>query len=376
MTPISATTPNSIKNGQYQYQYMRSTSSPDSSTNTTTTTDPMVNSLMQELRSMKITSGVDACSKSGDSGFLSSGDSSVNGDACSSSATSVIMKTTSGTSGLWGSKTIWGATNNSSSSNTNPGSSSDINNFNFSINNSKESIWSAQSPPLSGNSLWETNNFNHNNKQQLNNNVNNTKSQDNEWLGSIWMIPQTPQNNNNNHNKISSYTSKLNAIWDTPDSYQNFKSDLQQQQQGASTGEFQLLRPHDIGRNMWNNSTAAAVMSNINKNENSTSTATSSVSSIWATPTPTLPAAVQKPLTLQQQQPQQMRINPIKNYPIIPNNVAMSQQQTHIMNANNINTNIDNGIIGNHQQNMMQPPNCYSQLFTDDFLNNYLNMIN
>lgn len=341
---------------------MRSTSSPDS----TTTSDPIVNSLMQELRSMKITATtIDACSKSGDSGFLSSGDSSVNGDACSSNA-SVIMRVNSGSStSIWGNKTIWGATP------TTLGTSIiDNNNFNFSsINNSKESIWSTtQSPPLSGNnnnhSLWENNNKQLNTNNNENNN--NNKNQDAEWLGSIWMIPQTPQTNNNinaNNTKISSYSSKLNAIWDTPDTYQNFKADLQQQQTTPVTSEFQLLRPHDIGRNMWNNSTAAAVMSGVTKQE--------SVSSIWAAPSPVpTPAPLPK-------MPQ--RVNPVaciapKNY--INNNtfnstIAMQQQQQHITNTSN------NGIIaGNHQQMSMQQNNCYSQLFSDDFLNNYLNMIN
>lgn len=356
-------------------KYMRSTSSPDS----TSTTDPIVNSLMQELRSMKLTTGIDACSKSGDSGFLSSGDSSVNGDACSSNA-SVIMRVNSGSSNnssgnVWGQKTIWGVatTNNNVAPTVN---SSNDNNISF--NNSKESIWSAQSPPLSGNSLWE-NNYNKQSNNASNNNANN-KSQDAEWLGSIWMIPQTPQTNvnvnvsnaNNNHNtKLSSYSSKLNAIWDTPDSYQNFKADLQQPQPGASTGEFQLLRPHDIGRNMWNNSTAAAVMNSVTKQE--------SVSAIWAAPSPAPPTPVQRPTMPQMQQSSLMRANPPvapKSYPAMPmqqhhqQQQQLQQQQQHITNTNN------NGIIaGNHHQMSMQN-NCYSQLFSDDFLNSYLNIIN
>lgn len=349
---------------------MRSTSSPDS----TTTTDPIVNSLMQELRSMKLTSGIDACSKSGDSGFLSSGDSSVNGDVCSSNA-SVIMRVNSGSSNsnnsgnnVWGNKTIWGA-----STTTTINNGSNDTNINFSsINNSKESIWSAQSPPLSGNSLWE-NNFNKQSNNAIsNNNNNNNKNQDAEWLGSIWMIPQTPQTNNNNNgnnnsNKISSYSSKLNAIWDTPDSYQNFKSDLQQPGTAASSGEFQLLRPHDIGRNMWNNSTAAAVMNSVTKQE--------SVSAIWAAPSPA-PTPVQRPppATLPQlQQNNSLRANPCiapKSYPVMQQQPQLQQQQQHITN-----TNLNGIMTGNHQQMSMQN-NCYSQLFSDDFLNNYLNIIN
>lgn len=343
---------------------MRSTSSPDS----TSTSDPMVNSLMQELRSMKLTNGIDACSKSGDSGFLSSGDSSVNGDACSSNA-SVIMRINSGSSSsnssgnVWGQKTIWGVATTTNNNNNTVNSSNDNN---ISFNNSKESIWSAQSPPLSGNSLWE-NNYNKQSNNASNNNAIN-KNQEAEWLGSIWMIPQTPQTNNNNNNisnannnhnaKLSSYSSKLNAIWDTPDSYQNFKADLQQPQPGASSGEFQLLRPHDIGRNMWNNSTAAAVMSSVTKQE--------SVSSIWAAPSPA-PTPVQRPTMPQMQQRANSCVAP-KNYPAIP--MQQHQQQQHITHTNT------NGIIaGNHQQMSMQN-NCYSQLFSDDFLNSYLNIIN
>lgn len=333
---------------------MRSTSSPDS------TSDPIVNSLMQELRSMKLTTGIDACSKSGDSGFLSSGDSSVNGDACSSNA-SVIMRANnaSNNSGnVWSQKTIWGTNCNA----VNNGINSNDNNLSF--NTSKESIWSAQSPPISGNNLWE----NTMNKQSNNasKNVAN-KTQDAEWLGSIWMIPQTPQTSNtisnNNNNKLSSYSSKLNAIWDTPESYQNFKTDLQQPQSGPTAGEFQLLRPHDIGRNMWNNSTAAAVMNNVTKQE--------SISSIWAASSSTSTSVQRSTSNIpQMQQSSLLRANPVscnapKSYPVVA--TTMHQQQQHIT---------DNEFIsGNHQQMSMQN-NCYSQLFSDDFLNNYLNIIN
>lgn len=94
-------------------------------------------------------------------------------------------------------------------------------------------IWSDNSSGTS--SLWESNS---------NNKAAGATSQ--EWLGSIWMIPQTP--------KCAGPAAVAAVVNEPPSSYQAFKSEM---------SGFQLLRPHDIGNNMWNNSAAAATMSGI-----------------------------------------------------------------------------------------------------------------
>lgn len=339
-------------------QYARSTSSPSSSTSSTSTNDTMVNSLMHDLHTFKLS----GCrSNSGDSGFLSSGDSSVNGDACPGKLT-----TSNNTSSTWGNKTIWGAP-------LSPVSNCTSNSCNNSSINNKDSIWSStctqgiQSPPLSGNtSLWE-------NKLNNTTNTNNTNANQ-EWLGSIWMIPQTPQinnlsTNNNNNNKLSSYSSKLNAIWDTPDSYQTFKNELV----SNNTADFQLLRPHDIGRNMWNNSTAAAIM-------NTTTTNKEPVSSIWATPTYNSNVTNQKPIS-----------NATSNNSAIPQNVQKALRINALaygasgysnpiadpiaapMTPGIPSTPIPAPIVNNCEQLNTIEQNTCLQLLSDDFLN-YLNL--
>ncbi|XP_063706240.1 GATA zinc finger domain-containing protein 8-like [Culicoides brevitarsis] len=305
--PASASTPTSVKNRR-----------PSNS-------DPIVNSLMQELHSMKLINGIDTCeSKSGDSGFLSSGDSSVNGDAYSNNASVVLRANNpSHSSGnAWDQKTIWdlaNSFNNSAISNDN----------NFGINSTKDSIWSMQSSPVTSNNVWE----NTLNKQSINTNISmNTanKNLDAEWLGSIWMIPQTTQRNttNSNNETLNNYSSKLNAIWDTSESNKQLKADVEKKQ-AVSVNEFQLLRPHDIGRNMWNNSTAASVMNNISKEE--------SMSSIWAAPSTTTTFAKEYTTVMQQNL---LSTNTPKYYPVVSK--AIQHQQNHINHTDNNKINASN----------------------------------
>lgn len=220
------------------------------------------------------------------------------------------------------------------------------------------------------NSLWE----------------NKTDSENQEWLGSIWMIPQTPQQ------------AKSSQIWDAPNSYQSFKNDI-----NGGAGSFQMLRPHDIGNNMWNSSPAAAAMSghklaNVGKE---------SVNSLWAAPTPTSynnykvnsnPNAAPPPqsgpskVNMRMNMPNNFAGNPAASTAasfaapqLMPVQAQQPQQQqlplrpagtpanlnNKIINSNNHDT---NGIMNHHNQ--LQAQNACLQLFSDDFLNYFNNMFN
>lgn len=351
---------------------------------------------MQELRTMKLNS-------SGDSGFLSSGDSSVNGDTfsgkfsnfsnlnlntntCTTTCTGANSTNIASSIG-WGDKSIWGAP-------MSPVNSSNNTNSNLSNNASCKDIWSidqSSCPTMSAsNSLWETAS------------VSNSKPDSNgsqEWLGSIWMIPQTPQSSN-----------KANQVWDAPNNYQTFKNDI-----NTETDSFQLLRPHDLGNNMWNSSPAAAAMSghkfgNLPKE---------SVNSLWAAPTPTgynnykvnsnpsvlppttggglkgarnntnnpnlfgqnntavlnaagpsfaapqlMPITQQQQPHLQPQQPTQLPMRPL---------IGAFSNNNNKLNSNNHDT---NGINNHHHSQLQAQNNACLQLFSDDFLNYFNNMIN
>lgn len=178
---------------------------------------------MQELRSLK-----------SDSGFLSSGDSSVNGDLYQSSSNSSTISSgkfnqqqqqqATAPITTWGDKSIWGAP------------------LSPTTTSSGKEIWS----DCNSSSLWEATAA----AAPIG------KSSSQEWLGSIWMIPQSQQQQQ--QQKPASATT---VVADAPLNYQTFKAEM---------SGFQLLRPHDIGNNMWSTTAAAASMSGIKLNPPST----------------------------------------------------------------------------------------------------------
>lgn len=258
-----------------------------------------------------------------DSGFLSSGDSSVNGDYTNNGNNNCKITnniTTSTTTTPWGDKSIWGAP------------LSPITNY-----NANKEVWSN----TSANNLWDSDSSSI------------QKSSSQEWLGSIWMIPQTPKTQN---------------ICETPNSYQAFKSDI--------TG-FQLMRPHDIGNNMWNNTAAAASMSGIKVNPSAT---TNKSNNITLSATASITDSCSKNPNNTNRYIKSMRINTLAygggnqqltqlQTPVPPPQYNSMQAQTTSLpqpsvtlgNSNNINT-----------FDMAQ--NACLQLFSDDFLN-YFNTI-
>lgn len=264
---------------------------------------------MQELRTMNaVMSGAGS-----DSGFLSSGDSSVNGDYTSGSSSGKLN--TTATTTPWGDKSIWGAPLSPTTTN-NFNNSNSSNNFNNNSNNKE--IWS----DTSAGSLWDSSDIATNIK----------KSSSQEWLGSIWMIPQTPKAQNN--------------ICDAPNTYQTFKSEI---------SGFQLMRPHDIGNNMWNNTAAAASMSGIKLPPNASTSSSSSNANRYNLKCMRINALAYGGGNQQQQQ--------LQPPPPPPQYLqrATSLPQPALANNNN-----------NNKFDMAQ--NACLQLFSDDFLN-YFNTI-
>lgn len=339
---------------------------------------------------------------SGDSGFLSSGDSSVNGDTLSGKFSAFNSSTTSGTGTTigWGDKSIWGAP---LSPTTNGGTNT------VSSVSSNKDIWSADHTS-SSNSLWD-------NKSTAGTDASSTNQ---EWLGSIWMIPQTPQTGKTG-------TGVPQQIWDAPNCYQSFKNDIHTD---PTAGTFQLLRPHDLGNNMWNSSPAAAAMSGLKLSE----PIKESVNSLWAAPTPSSynnykvnsnpnavltnnnnnrrsgsnhppPAPVSGvSFAAPQLMPAPALQAPPLQAPVVPQ-PPMRQMSTgsNLYNGNvnqNLNCNVKptnngnnmldtTGILSHHnnlshhnmsqqmqQQQQQAQQNACLQLFSDDFLNYFNNMVN
>jgi hypothetical protein len=198
---------------------------------------------------------------------------------------------------------------------------------------------------------------------RLNNNGN--AIDDNESLGSIWMIPQ------NQPNKLLQNSHTYEAPLPPPISMNNEKFT-------------QLLRPIDIGSASWsgNNNNANINVSNnnttnnnnnINNNNSNNSYMTNGtnnkmkdpVGTLWAQPTPpTLP------LTLQSH-----------NFNLLTTNNKFAQPSKKLMSpiTTSLINNAGNLLCGqsSNVMNQQQPIGATSnlQLFSDEFLS-YLNMIN
>lgn len=201
-----------------------------------------------------------AVMSSGDSGFLSSGDSSVNGDCASSQASGKFSSHVNTSTAPWGDKSIWGAPLSPTPTFSSLNHSNNLNNNNCNNGHVRDQVWSSQdtnntSCAASSSSLWE----------QSEHSANIKKSSSQEWLGSIWMIPQTPK-------AQMLPNSQMECRGTSPNNYQTFKSEMN----SATSSGFQLMRPHDIGNNMWNNTAAAATMSGIKLNSSAASSATTS----------------------------------------------------------------------------------------------------
>jgi hypothetical protein len=191
--------------------------------------DSVMDSILSELKTMKLT----------ESGLLALGDSSALNDNNNYRGSNSISGNNNnnnniGGGSVWGNKSIWESPPHSPS--TSIESMKTANNSISSINssNSKESVWASTqtSPILSGNlhhNPWDTSST-HSASKSLNfSGCSNpaTSTNNNESLGSIWMIP--PVN-------------VAQKSWDAPVPPSSFKSPSEQ---------FQLLRPHDIGNHIW-----------------------------------------------------------------------------------------------------------------------------